>query len=137
MSLVGGLLLVRLRRMGIDLSEDGGRLLCTVPPGVMTADLKATIATYKMEILELLTAEPEVSRLHREIEGLWGAMGAAIAAGNYRSYEELDRRRAELANGPVLEALERLIALAGDSWVELLESRRPPRPVQSELVGVR
>ncbi len=131
MSLVGGLLLVQLRRLGMDVEADAGTLKCTAPKGVMTAELKASIATYKVELVELLKAEAEVDRLFREVLQL---MEAAAADPIHR--DRLEARQAELANGPYFEALEQLIALAGDSWVELVESRSP-RPVQPQLIGVR
>ncbi len=136
MSLMGGLLLIHLRGQGVQLSVDDGRLRAVVPSRLMTPEIKDTIAIYRVELIELLEAEAKVKRLDAEIMDLIERAGNAYANGDYPMYDHLTARRLEMANGPLIDALERLIDLAGDGWVELVESK-PVQPVQRELVGVR
>lgn len=54
----------RLRSKGVQLSEDGGKLLCKAPKGVIDADIKQFIVDNKPELLKFL-AEENDSKLIR------------------------------------------------------------------------
>src|SRR5580698_6065654 len=61
--------LSHLRKLGIQLTANEGRLRCSAPKGVLTAGLKAELSERKSEILELLQSgkpvpPPPIERLN-------------------------------------------------------------------------
>lgn len=127
------LLLRTLRRWGVEVAAGPQGVTYRAPKGVLTVAMKAELSIHKHELWRLLAAESEVWELHDRIHGLFAAIREARRAGDAAERERLWAEHAELADR-YGEAFDRFAALAGDWWVELIESR-PAR--QTELAGMR
>jgi hypothetical protein len=59
------------RRLGVELTADGGNLICKAPKGVSTLQLSAPICDHKYELLSLLTDDNNTARVdtHPELSG--------------------------------------------------------------------
>lgn len=132
-----GTLLMALRRRGVELeAPEAGGLHYRAPAGVVTPELRRRLVELKVDLRDLVAAEAEALRLHREILSAWEVRTRADLA---RNAAEVERRDAEIARlqEPYGAAMERYWALAGDDWEQLLNGIAAAAAPQRELAGVR
>jgi TubC N-terminal docking domain len=78
-------LLVRLRATGVSISGEGERLVIDAPKGVITAELRAEVASMKFEILRLLEAEAAAAEKDFQLAKAIDA-AAGLLAGAYKRH---------------------------------------------------
>jgi hypothetical protein len=56
------------RRLGIELTADGGNLMCKAPKGALTVQLSEAIGSHKFDLLSLLTDDNNAARVDTHTE---------------------------------------------------------------------